>query len=517
MGLQMADKYDVVISLLVYNQTEVTRECIDSLFGKSRSNFLMVISDNASRKETADYLKSVAAHHKNVVYLRNEENLGYIGGHNAAYEKYSSRSDYFCVLNNDIMIKTDGWDKTFLAALSSSPNLAQVGPAQAHGYINAQGIGVRRPVRNTPPEYISGACFVAKVEAIGARLFEDRYMRFAFSEDADLSFRLRAAGRAIKEMPAVVIHHKHHTSFKNERLDFDFKEQERANQRFLIDRWQKYMRLRNFNPPLQILVIRTRAIGDAFMVEPILRELSRKYPGSEVYFKTLCPQWFTPCDYIRECGPDIAPKRKFDIVIDLDMVYERNPKRHVVDAYADAAMVQIDDDKRIPRYLGPAPFRTGGKTAAINAEGSWASRQWPIERITAFAEYLKGQGYQVKEVGRTPALYTGVGENLIGKLSLKETIAAISGADLYFGMDGGLAHFAQSVGTPCLLIFGCTNPAYRVHPGAKVKAIWRRDLPCSGCHHEGPPKTFTECKTGNHECLTGITVDQVIKEFEAWK
>lgn len=509
----MAGKYDVVISLLVYNQTDVTRECIDSIFDKSRSNFLLVISDNASRKETADYLKSVAALHKNVVYVRNEENLGYIGGHNAAYEKYSPRSDYFCVLNNDVVIKTEGWDKAFLAALSSSPNLAQVGPAQAHGYINAKGIGVRRPVLSMPPEYIGGSCFVAKVEAIGARLFEDRYMKFAFCEDADLSFRLRAAGGAIKEMPGVIVHHKHHTSFKNERIDFDFKEQERANQRFLIDRWQKYMRLRNFNPPLQILVIRTRAIGDAFMADPILRELAHKYPGAHIYIQTACPEWFTPCDYIKECGPNLRAKRRYDIVIDLDMAYERNPKMHVVDAYAKAAMVLLDEDKRTPQYHGATPNKNG-KTAVINAEGSWESRQWPLDRITAFAEYLQGQGYRIKEVGRTQALYTGIGENLIGKMKIQEVIQTIADASLYFGMDGGLAHFAQSVGTPSVLIFGCTNPAYRVHDKS-VLAIWRGDLPCSGCHHESV-RTFTKCKTGDHECLTGITVDHVIKEFEAW-
>ena len=399
--------------------------------------------------------------------------------------------------------------------LFRSLNLAQVGPVQVHGYINAKGIGVPRPIRSNPPEYIGGSCFIAKVAAVGEKLFEDKYMKFAFCEDADLSFRLRAAGMKIAEIPGINIHHKHHVSFKNEKLDFDFKKQELANQRFLIDRWQKYIRLRNF-APLHILIIRTRALGDSFMAEPIARELLNKYPGAHVYIQTACPEWFTPCDYIKECGPNLRAKRKYDIVIDLDMAYERNPKMHVVDAYANAAMVTLDDDKRTPQYLGAKRIRIGRKTAVINAEGSWDSRQWPLERIRGFAAYLKGRGYHVKEVGRTQALYTGVGENLIGGRNLAGINQVIADADLYFGMDGGLAHFAQAMGTRCFLIFGCTNPEYRVHNGADVKAVWRGDLPCSGCHHEGPPKTFTACKTGNHECLTGITVDEVIEKFEAW-
>lgn len=514
----MAGKYDVVISILVFNQLEVTAECIESLFLTAKSNFLLVISDNNSRPETTDYLKSVADIRDNVVYLRNDENIGFIAAHNAVYAAYSDLSDCFCVLNNDLVFKTTGWDVAFLDVLKSDPNLAQVGPVQAHGYINQKGVGIRRPVKRSPPEYIEGSCFIAKTAAIGAKLFESKYMKFAFCEDADLSFRLRNTGKTIAEIPGITIQHKHHISFKNEKIDIDYRGQERANQRFLVDRWQKYIRNRNFTP-LQILVIRTRALGDSFMVEPIVRELGNKYPGAHMYVQTACPEWFVPCDYIKECGPNIRQKRRYDVVIDLDMAYERNPKMHVVDAYAKTAMVELDDDKRTPQYLGVTRQAPAGKTAVINAEGSWDSRQWPLDRIRAFASYLKGRGYRVLEVGRTQALYTGVGENLIGSAKLPEIIQTIADSDLYFGMDGGLAHFAQSVGTRCFLIFGCTNPEYRVHDKSTVKAVWldKSELPCAGCHHEGKqPRTFTACATGRHECLNGITVERAIDEFERW-
>lgn len=511
----MAGKYDVVISLLVFNQPEVTKQCIDSIFKTATSNFLLVISDNNSNQKTADYLKSVADSKKNVVYVKNSENIGFILAHNAVYAKYSELSDMFCVLNNDLIFHTHGWDTSFIQNLKLESKLAQVGPVQAYGYINNQGIGVKRLHKDKPPEYIEGSCFMAKKAAIGDKLFESKYMKFAFCEDADLSFRLRSKGYAIKAIPGISIQHKHHVSFKNEKLDFDFKELERANQRFLVDRWQKYMKIRRFLPT-EILIIRDGALGDSFMVEPIARELLNKYPGCNIYVQTKCPEWAAGNSYIKECGPNIRHKRKYDIQINLNMVYESNPKMHIIDAYADAAMVTLDEDKRLPLYHGIGKTEKTVKTAVINAEGSWDSRQWPIDRITAFASYLKGKGYTVKEVGRTESLYTGVGENLIGKLRLREVLKVIAEADLYFGMDGGLAHFAQSVGTDSFLIFGCTNPAFRVH-SERTKAVWLDDLPCAGCHHEGNPKTFTACKTGKHECLTGITVEHVINQFEVWE
>ena len=509
-------QYDVVLSLLVYNQLEVTKECINSIFKTATSKFLLVISDNKSKAETAEYLQSVADSHADVVYVRHDENLGFILAHNAAYAAYSNLSEHFCVLNNDLVFRSSGWDRTFIAELQANSNLAQVGPVQNFGYITEKGVGGPRPDKKKQPDYIEGSCFVAKVSAIKDKLFESKYMTFAFSEDADLSFRLRSAGYAIKEIPGVSIQHKHHVSFKNETLDFDFKELERGNQKFLIDRWQKYLRTREFSP-LEILVIRTGALGDAFMVEPILRELVNKYPGCSVYFQTKCAEWYTPCDYIKECGPSLKDKRKYDIVIDLDMAYERRAKMHVIDAYAEAANVILDKDGRLPVYGGLQKFEKREKTAVINAEGSWDSRQWPLDRIRGVAQYLKGEGYHVKEVGRTQSLYTGVGENLIGKLPFKGVVQTIAEASLYFGMDGGLAHFAQSVGTPSFLVFGCTNPEYRVHPQANVKAAWIDSLPCSGCHHEGLPKTFTKCATGKFECLTRITVEQVISQIEEWK
>jgi len=48
--------------------------------------------------------------------------------------------------------------------------------------------------------------------------------------------------------------------------------------------------------------------------------------------------------------------------------------------------------------------------------------------------------------------------NLCGKFSLRETGAILKISDLFIGNDSGLAHYASSVGTPTISLFGSTNP-----------------------------------------------------------
>jgi ADP-heptose:LPS heptosyltransferase len=84
-------------------------------------------------------------------------------------------------------------------------------------------------------------------------------------------------------------------------------------------------------------------------------------------------------------------------------------------------------------------------------------------------------------------------------------------------MDGGLMHFAQSIGTPVFIVFGCTSPKYRIHDWGKATCVHltETELNCSGCHHKRPyPRTFTECDKDKVYCLENIGVDRLIKTYE---
>lgn len=499
----------LVISLLVYNQLEVTKNCIKSLLENTTGDYLLVVSDNASNKETEDYLRSLQDNPK-IVYIRNEENLGFIKAHNNVFDKYNY-SKYFCVLNNDIIVKTKGWNYKLVAALTY--NVAQVGPAQEFGHLNEDGLGGPRANEGTPLDYISGHCFVVKTENVieAGGLFEDTYMKFAFCEDSDLSLRLRNKGYLIHEVPNVEVQHLHNVSFKNEKVDIDFVLQEQLNKNFLRARWQKYFTSRNFNPS-RILIKRTGALGDVLATEPTVRALKLKYPCSELYFETVCPDALRNHPELVEVGRDLTNKYLWNSIIELDQVYERKPLKHFVDAYAEYAEVILTD--KVPRVYGIAPKEKLKGTITVCSEGSWASRTWDRTRWYDFIRHLS-KTYRIIEVGTSG--YLGIGDNLVGKLTLPETVSLIQQSELYVGFDGGLMHFAQAVGTPIFIIFGCTSPAYRIHDWSKARVVWlnQDELDCAGCHHlRDAPRGFTQCDRDKTYCLDLITTDLVIWEFE---
>jgi GT2 family glycosyltransferase len=510
----------LLISLLVYNQLEVTKKCIASVLEKSTSDYHLIISDNASRKETADYLSKID--HPKVTYLRNEENLGFSTAHNNVFG-LDIPSDYFCVLNNDIIIESEGWDSIFISYMENNKGLAQIGPRQDLGYLTKDGMG--RDNFGRPIDYIGGSCFIVDRELVNQSggLFEDRYMKFAFCEDADLSLRLRAHGYKIGTCVKTKIKHLHNQSFKNEKVDIDFRKLEQKNKAFLIDRWKKYLSNRNFEP-MKILIIRDGAIGDTFCIEPIIRELTVKYTKCKIYVQTMCGVSLIKNPNIEEIGRNMRTRHKYDKIIDLNMSYEYDPLKHIVDAYAELANVILDSDKKIPVYYDLPVMDKDSLSEAIaindmivvNSEGSWESRTWNMDRWKQFINHL-GKSYKIVEVGSNPKSYLGIGDNFIGKRTLQETIQLIQVAKCFVSFDGGLMHFAQAVGTPTFTIFGCTCPNFRIHDWSKARVVWRNqdELHCAGCHHlTDEPVVFTKCYRDKHYCLDGISLNEVITAFE---
>jgi len=508
----------LIISLLVYNQLEVTLRCIDSILKNTvEQDFLLIISDNASNKYVGKRLKQIS--HKKVRYIRNSENIGFILAHNNIFKKYPS--DFFCVLNNDLVIKTYGWDAKFIQVLEEDKNIAQVGNQQEFGYIGSNGVG--QPRKGKPLDYISGSSFIVRskyINQMGSGLFEENYMHFAFCEDADLSLRLRSNGYKIAECTDVEIDHLHNWSFKHEKVDVDFKQLEKKNNAFLLDRWSNYFKYRIFKP-IRILVDRQGALGDALCTEPIIKALRKKYPLCLLHVNTVCPTAFTCNRYVDHCANNLN-KKDYDIVIDLNLAYEKNPTMHIVDAYAKEAGVILDQSNKIPVYYGLTCFENKYENSdyiTVCSEGSWLSRTWNLDRWKSFISRLSKTN-KIVEVGHDKRNYLGIGENLIGKMSLQQTVGVIAKAKLFVGFDGGLMHFSQAVGTPVFIIFGCTNPLYRIHDWNKATVVnmTEDELECAGCHHKLPaPRCFTECTKDKIYCLDGISLERVINTFNRRK
>lgn len=141
-------------------------------------------------------------------------------------------------------------------------------------------------------------------------------------------------------------------------------------------------------------------------------------------------------------------------------------------------------------------------------------RHWPIDRWRQVAAVLADAGAIVIGIGQQDTL--GVGVDLVGKLSMRETAAVMTGCDLFVGNNSGPFHYAQAAGLPCVTLFSLATPTRFIHPGARVHVVEASGLPCLHCMS----RCFASMvKTGcianpRGRCMTDIGVETVLETID---
>ncbi len=93
--------------------------------------------------------------------------------------------------------------------------------------------------------------------------------------------------------------------------------------------------------------------------------------------------------------------------------------------------------------------------------------------------------------------------NLCGKLTPRETAAALRNAVLFLGPDSGPMHLAAAAGVPCAIAFAArTMPGIWYPAGRGNRVVYHR-VDCMGCNIE-------TCIEQKKKCLTSITVDEML-------
>lgn len=141
-------------------------------------------------------------------------------------------------------------------------------------------------------------------------------------------------------------------------------------------------------------------------------------------------------------------------------------------------------------------------------------RHWPVERWRQVAAILHDAGAEVVGVGRQDRL--GVGFDLVGRLSMRETAAVLGTCDLFCGNNSGPLHYAQAAGTPCVALFSLASPPRFVHPGARVLAVEADGLPCLHCMTRCFPSMLqTGCIADPRgRCMTDIPIERVLDAID---
>ncbi len=119
---------------------------------------------------------------------------------------------------------------------------------------------------------------------------------------------------------------------------------------------------------------------------------------------------------------------------------------------ADAALAPLHDRDFIAVSLG-------GKDSAKD----WGDANWVAllggmsERLSGLALVFIGSADEFKRCAAIAAGWGGPTVNLCGRMTVRESAAAMRRARFFLGHDCGPMHLAAAVGIPCVAIFGAVN------------------------------------------------------------
>jgi ADP-heptose:LPS heptosyltransferase len=136
--------------------------------------------------------------------------------------------------------------------------------------------------------------------------------------------------------------------------------------------------------------------------------------------------------------------------------------------------------REIRQPFGSRPF------VAVNMGGKAAEKDWGLDNWSTLRELLAKLGPvglmivgAKEDAERADSFldgWTGVGVNACGRLSPRESAAALRGAALFIGHDSGPLHMASAEGVPSIGLFGNYNEPCRWHPiGSHVRIIHRME------------------------------------------
>lgn len=195
----------------VCNQLDYTKLCIESLLEHTPpERFELIVIDNGSDSDTADYLQSLArqtADAPRVKLMRFNANQGIAPAWNAGIRV--ARGSYYAFVDNDVLF-SQGWLDGLLAAFEREDVWAAV-PNMSHVFV-PHDFGRRAPDMlaqplMTQPESLVGTFFVVPkrvVDRIGS--FDERFGIGPYA-DLDFEFRLKTRGKTTVRVDNVCVHH----------------------------------------------------------------------------------------------------------------------------------------------------------------------------------------------------------------------------------------------------------------------------------------------------------------------
>ncbi|MCM8798400.1 MAG: GT4 family glycosyltransferase PelF, partial [Candidatus Omnitrophica bacterium] len=174
--------------------------------------------------------------------------------------------------------------------------------------------------------------------------------------------------------------------------------------------------------------------------------------------------------------------------------------------------IKEEDEEFVDQLLGqnwvsPVQILVGMN---IGASSRWFSKRWPLERFTYLAEELSARGIRVVltgteeergEIRNNQSLLRVKPINACGKTTLTQLAVLISRCAVYITGDSCPLHLALAMDTPCVALFGPTDPRRHIAYSKDNLIVIHKKIFCGPCYKPN-------CK--DYECMRRITVQEVL-------
>ena len=272
---------------------------------------------------------------------------------------------------------------------------------------------------------------------------------------------------------------------------------------------------------VKILLNRQEAIGDVLMTTPILKQLFLDYNGNceiDFFVKSTSKEVVENNPYVNQIYtrlPSNDDLKNYDRYINLDLVYEKNPKVHAIDAYGLETFGHTDFDHSLEFYTTATDKLQADLIAnSVNTKyivihvRKWYGESRNLSEVfwQKFVQHiLTNSNLSIIQIGLVgEPVFFGNDRiiNKLGKLTISELKEVIENSQCYVGTDSGPAHIASSTKIPMVVLYTSVRQEYRqpLRHFNKFLGI-AADIECYGCQEHLPPCTPFICKRGDMECV----------------
>ena len=232
---------DIIIP--IWNQLELTRQCIGYITKNTRYPYRLILLDNGSDDKTRSYLENLQSKSENISLIRNKENLGFVRAVNQGLK--ISKAPYVCVLNNDTM-PGEGWLGQLIDFAQKHKDAGLVNPlCKGHEEKNLSINEYARNVASNKDRFMEmnqcqGFCMLIKRELIEKIGYLDEQFGIGGFDDTDYSLRSHLAGYKSVCVYSSYVYHKEHESFRQ--MGDRKKIQSESEKRF-FKKWPRHLRI----------------------------------------------------------------------------------------------------------------------------------------------------------------------------------------------------------------------------------------------------------------------------------